>query len=235
MSMYPFQSLIAVILFSLVHLFANKARRFDSVFRGRFLSMGSGLAIAYVFVDILPKLSKHAPLVTEAVRRFFPYFERHVYVIALLGFLLFFLLDRSKIYCPAGNFFYLSISSYALLNLLIGYAVADIDNPEVRPLVLFTIAIALHYFVNDFSLTESLGTQYDHSAKWILITCLVAGWLVGEWFKLSAAAVALVSAFIGGGIIMNVTRHELSKEHLHSLPTFLLGALGYTVILLMIG
>lgn len=236
MHFYPLKSLLAVALFALVHLFANQARRFDHFFHSRLLSIGGGIAIAYVFVDILPKLSRHEPIIAKFVRSFFPYFERHVYIMALLGFLLFFIIDRAKNKAKSNNiFFYLSLSSYALLNLLIGYAVVDIDNPEVKPLLLFSIAIALHYFVNDYALSETLGFKYDHLAKWILVAALFFGWLLGLIYTLPAAAVGLVSAFIGGGIIMNVTRHELPNDHPHSLPAFLISAAVYTIILLSIG
>lgn len=230
------QSLGAVVLFALVHLFANRATRFSDAVHRRLLSMGSGIAIAYVFIDILPKLSRNESLVTETVRRFFPYFERHVYVMALFGFLLFYVVDRSKnLLLGTRVFFTLSLASYALFNLLIGYAVVDSNNPEVKPLLLFSIAIALHYFVNDYSLTETFKEQYDHVAKWILIACLFIGWLLGIVTEISAAAVALISAFIGGGVIMNVTRHELPDERLNSLPAFLSAAFFYTLILLLIG
>ncbi len=236
MSPYPLKSFLAVCVFAAVHLFAHKARRFERVYSIWILSIGGGIAISYVFVDILPKLSRHEPLISRTIRWIFPYFEKHVYVIALLGFLLFLSVDRSKNLLRNNSaFFYFSISSYALLNLLLGYAVADLDNPEVRPLLLFTLAMGLHYFANDYSLTSTLGKQYDHIAKWILIGCLFAGWFIGLVIELSAAAVAMVSAFIGGGVIMNVTRHELPEGHVYNLLAFLAASIAYATILMTIG
>lgn len=233
---YPFNSLLAIALFASVHLFAHKAQKLSLAWKRRFLSIGSGIAIAYVFIDLLPKLSKYEPIVTSAVRHFFPYFERHVYAMALIGFLLFFSLDRSKdMLAGAKAYWFLSLASYALFNLFIGYAVVDVDNPEVKPLLLFSLAIALHYFVNDYSLTQSLGDQYDHVAKWILVSSLILGWLLGYFYTLPAAAVGLVSAFIGGGVIMNVTRHELPSDKPNSLSAFLIAAALYSLTLLMIG
>jgi hypothetical protein len=196
---YPLKSLIVVILFALVHLFAHKGTRVDKTFCRQLLSTGSGVAIAYVFVDILPKLSKHDVIVKSTLEPIFPYFERHVYVMALLGFLLFFIVDRSKnIVRDKSAYFYLSLGSYALFNFLVGYAVVDKDNPEVRPLVLFAIAMVLHYFLNDHVLAKEHGKQYDSFAKWILIASLFAGWGMGLVTQLSVTAIALVSAFIGG-------------------------------------
>lgn len=227
---------ISILIFSGVHLWAEKIRIQWISSSSRFLSIGSGVAIAYVFVDLLPKLSKSDALVKEKLWELFPYFEHHVYVMALLGFILFFIVDRSKaIVKDQSAYFLLSLSSYALFNFLVGYAVVDKDNPEVQPLILFTIAMALHYFMNDYSLSMAHGDEYRHLGKWILIASLFLGWLAGYWIELSETGVALVSAFIGGGVIMNVTRHELPEENPNSLGAFLMGTFVYTAILLSIG
>ena len=60
---YPFQSLFAVMIFALVHLWSEKTHILGTASHGRFLSVGGGVAIAYVFVDILPKLSKNDALI----------------------------------------------------------------------------------------------------------------------------------------------------------------------------
>jgi hypothetical protein len=227
---------IAILIFSCVHLWAERIRDLWIVSSSRFLSVGSGVAIAYVFVDLLPKLSESDSFVKAKLWEIFPYFEHHVYILALLGFILFFVVDRSKaIVKNQSAYFLLSLSSYALFNFLVGYAVVDKDNLEVQPLILFTIAIALHYFMNDYSLSMAHGNEYRRSGKWILIISLFLGWLAGLWLELSETSVALVSAFIGGGVIMNVTRHELPEENPHSLGAFLVAVVVYTTILLTIG
>lgn len=234
---YSVTTLLSVIVFSLVHLFASKLQRLDKVTHGRFLSAGGGVAIAYVFIDLLPKLAKSDLIVRQALAQVFPfaYFERHVYIMALLGFLLFFAVGQSHYLLKKKAQFCLTISSYAFFNFLIGYAIVDKNNPEVQPLLLFTIAIGLHYFTNDFSLSEDHGKMYSKQGKWLLIASLFLGWLAGSLFTLSGMAIALVSAFIGGGVIMNVTRHELPKENPHSLGSFLLFSILYSILLLAVG
>jgi hypothetical protein len=233
---YTLASFIAVTIFACIHLFAHKLRQLTSVSNSRFLSTGSGVAIAYVFLDILPKLSENDAIVRSATWKVFPYVEKHVYIMALCGFLLFFLVDRSeKLVKQKSTFFYLSLASYALFNFFIGYAIVDKENPEVQPLILFTFAIALHYFMNDYSLGSIHGKLYSKTGKWILVFALFAGWVVGLATQLSPAAIGLVSAFIGGGVIMNVTRHELPEENPHSVGAFLLATAAYTLILLSLG
>jgi hypothetical protein len=233
---YAVMSFISVLTFASVHIWATKLRDLEFTFHSRFLSTGGGVAIAYVFIDLLPKLSKSDEAVKKAIWESFPYFERHVYIMALLGFLLFFTVDRSKkIIQNQSGYFWLSLCSYALFNFLVGYAVVDKNNPEVQPLLLFTFAMALHYFMNDYSLNEAHGETYSRFGKWVLVTSLFLGWFIGDWINLSETAVALVSAFIGGGVIMNVTRHELPTENPNSLGAFLSAAILYTIVLLAIG
>lgn len=232
---YPVLALLAISTLAMVHLIAAQTRKLHTVSHGRFLSAGGGVAIAYVFVDLLPKLSESDPIVSKALAGLFPYFERHVYVIALTGFLLFFTVDRTQSLLKGNISFWLSLASYSLFNFLVGYAVADKNNPETQPLLLFTFAMGLHYFTNDFSLNKAHGQIYGHIGKWILIAALFLGGLVGIMTTLSVAAVAMVSAFIGGGVIMNVTRHELPDDNPHSLGAFLIAAAVYTMLLLAIG
>jgi hypothetical protein len=230
---YPLYALISVLIFSLVHLFAGKTWKFEEFTQGRFLSLSGGIAISYVFVDLLPKLCISDIIVVKS--GFFPYIEKHVYVMALAGFLLFFFVERSPKFLHRKASYLLSLSSYALFNFLIGYAVVDKDDPEVQPLIFFTIAMALHYFVNDFSLSEKHYKDYTQLGKWILILSLFLGWMIGQFIELSSAGVALLGAFIGGGVIMNVIRHELPKKTSHSSISFVLGSIIYTVILLRVG
>ncbi len=232
---------LVILFFALIHLYAEHINKFGFGFCSKLLSTGSGISIAYVFMDILPKLSSSDVLIKQVLWSFFPYLEKHVYIMALLGFLLFFVVDRlqqslvTKRSEHQSPYFILSLGSYSLFNFLVGYAVVDKDNPEVQPLLLFTIAIGLHYFMNDYSLTRAHGDIYRHYGRWVLVLSLFLGWAAGFFIDLSASAVALLSAFIGGGVIMNVIRHELPEEGPNNLRAFLLATAGYTIILLAIG
>ena len=229
---YETWTFIAVLLFAFVHLLAPKALLLSRTHQGRFLSLGGGVAISYVFIDLIPKLGKSNELVQRALAGFFPYIERHVFVLALIGFLLFFTLERKHPVKKISRKFWLSITSYAIFNFLIGYSVVDKNNPEVQPLALFTIAMGLHYFTNDYALSDAYGDTYKRKGKWILITALFLGWIVGFITQLSKTSVALMGAFISGGVIMNVTRHELPSEKPNNVRSFLLSAITYTILLL---
>ncbi len=232
---YTMWAFISVCIFSGVHLLEEKTRRFDLSFRGKLLSVGGGVSIAYVFIDLLPKLSKSDRIISQAFEGVFPFVERHAYIMALVGFLVFFIVDRSHKSFGKVASFWMTFGAYSLFNFLIGYAVSDKNDPEVQPLALFTIAMGLHYFINDYAISEKHEREYDSYGKWVLVASIFAGWVTGTLFVLPASAVALITAFIGGGVIMNVTRHELPADNPHNLGAFLLSTIAYTVILLMLG
>lgn len=232
MNIYPFYAFLSVSLFALVHLFASRIRK--NKLQGTLLSFGGGVAISYIFIDLLPKLGKSDEAVEKALRGSLPFLERHVFIMALLGFLLFYLVDKSSQIKQSSFSFWLSTLSYSLFNFFVGYAVVDENDPEVQPLVLFTFAMALHYFTTDYSLNEKHGKLYKHKEKWLLIASIFLGWLAGYYFDLSETAIALISAFIGGGVIMNVIRHELPENKNNDIRAFVLGALFYTFILLFL-
>jgi hypothetical protein len=232
---YSLFSLLSIVIFALVHVFAEKTRSIDTIIHGRFLSICGGVAISYVFIDILPKLCISDIIVKKALSGIFPYIEYHVYIMALTGFLLFFIVGRSHTFLEDNGRYYLSLTSYACFNFFVAYSVADPNNPDVRPLSLFKIAMGLHYFTNDYALNQSHEIVYDRYGKWILVYSLFLGWIVGLWYDLSEAAVAVISAFIAGGVILNVTQHELPEENPNNLGAFLFAAAVYTLILLVIG
>ncbi|MFN4175239.1 MAG: hypothetical protein ACK4HV_09075, partial [Parachlamydiaceae bacterium] len=187
-------SLISIIFLSLVHIGLGIFKSFSPP---RLLSFGSGVAIAYVFVDLLPKLCLSDQIVQES--GFLPFFERHVYVLALIGFLYFYFIEKKR-------YEIFSVAGYVFFNYLIGYSIGDINDQEVRPLALFTFAIGLHYFTTDYAMREKNPVEYHQLIRWLSVIALFAGWGTNYWVELSKTAVALMAAFIAGGVILNVTR-----------------------------
>lgn len=224
--------LLSILILCFVHLKGSSPRLTQSFFHGKFLSIGGGIAIAYVFIDLLPKLSESDILVRRFLSGIFPYFERHVYILALCGFMLFFLVDRSKNITWVNASYWLSLVSYTLFNFFIGYAIGFQNDPDIQPLALFTVAMALHFFTNDYTLNRENPGIHKSFGRWVLIAALLSGLFVSEHWTISPAAIALVNAFIAGGVIMNVTRHELPEDNPNSALAFIFGAVLYTLVIL---
>ena len=56
--------------------------------------------------------------------------------------------------------FALHVGSFALYNALIGYLLVNREETDARGLLLYTIALGLHFVVNDRALDEHHGALY---------------------------------------------------------------------------
>jgi hypothetical protein len=92
--------------------------------------------------------------------------------------------------------------------------------------------MGLHFVVNDFGLRENHKHAYQKLGRWILAAAIIFGWAIGLKSELSPAAIALLFAFLAGGIILNVLKEELPEERQSRFWAFALGAGIYTVLLL---
>ncbi len=66
----------------------------------------------------------------------------------------------------------------------------------------------------------------------MLAAAVLAGWIVGFLFEVSEAALAVLFAFLAGGVIMNVLKEEIPEERESRFWAFVLGAGLYAATLL---
>lgn len=227
---------------ALTHLFCGKLR-FTKLPRSRWLSAAGGVSVAYVFVHILPELNEHQT-VLEAEKGLISYLEHHVYLLALLGLTAFYGLERmasesresqekaGKGDVTTQGVFWVHIASFAVYNALIGYLLTHREEQDIQGLLIYSLAMALHFVVNDFGLRENHNYIYDHIGRWILAAAIIVGWVIGSGTQIGEAAVAVLFAFLAGGIVLNVLKEELPEERESRFWAFGLGAIIYSALLL---
>jgi hypothetical protein len=227
-------SIVSLIILVLIHLYANRAQVLGWAWHGRFLSFASGVSFAYVFVDLLPMLAVYQPVLQSTFKGVIPLLDKHAYIIALFGVLFYYGLRRQPFLNPKKQF-YVTMSGYQLFNFLVGASLADINDPEIQPIALFTIAMGLHYFVNDHTLRQDHKELYEKSGRWWLAAALIVGYIVGDFLHIPGALEALIIAFVAGGVLLNVMSYELPKNKSGDYFYFVLGALLYTILLVQLG
>ncbi|MEW6296616.1 MAG: hypothetical protein AB1671_02600 [Thermodesulfobacteriota bacterium] len=229
---------------ALVHLFAGKLRFLGGIPRSRWLSMAGGVSVAYVFVHLLPELSEHQDVLAGAVTQALSFLERHVYLVALLGLSTFYGLERlaraSRRYRrdaggpdrTSSTVFWLHIASFGLYNALIGYLLHRV-RPGDASLLFFFLAMALHFVVNDYGLREHHKALYTDYGRRLLAAAVFLGWGIGLLVTLSVVMLAVLMAFLAGGVILNVLKEELPQERESRFGAFAFGAAGYAMLLLL--
>ncbi len=237
-------SLLALIGFVLVHLFSIKLRFLDGTPRSVWLSIAGGVSVAYVFIHLLPELSAGQEAVSKAIGEGFGFLEHHVYLIALLGLAIFYGLDRLALKSrqqqresgegdkTSNGVFWIHISSFGIYNVLIGYLLLHREQPGLFSLAIFFIAMALHFVVTDHSLREHHKDNFLQIGRYVLVASVILGWVIGFTTEVSEAFIAILFAFLAGGVVLNVLKEELPEERQSRYWAFAVGVTGYTILLL---
>lgn len=187
--------------------------------------------------------------------------ERHVYLIALAGLAIFHGLDklaepsRARPEGPSAGgdgsdarrrdpgrddgvatspgVFWVHMASFAVYNALIGYLLLHREASGPSNLLLFAVAMSLHFLVTDIGLHEDHQHRYRAIGRWVLVAAVVAGVLVGLTVEVSEAVLAVFIALLAGGVMLNVLKEEVPGERQSRFWAFAGGMAGYAILLLM--
>jgi hypothetical protein len=255
-------AIIAACALAVVHAVSPAMRFLQGVPRSAWLSIAGGVAVAYVFVHLLPELATGQERVSRAASGLqFHFAERHVYLIALAGLATFYGLQRLAEASkgdkpPTGNdvaasdgtrgramasdpeqstsatVFWIHMASFGLYNGLIGYLLLHLEKRTLAGLVFFGVAMALHFVVTDFGLNEDHKVRFQRIGRWVLIVAVFLGLFVGYETEISDVAVSVLIAFLAGGVILNTLKEEVPTERRSRFWAFALGMAGYAALLL---
>ncbi len=240
-------SFLPVLFLCTVHVIAGTATVQRRRWTPRMLSFASGMSVSYVFLDLLPGLAqKQGSIDALGLLRAL---DRHVYILALIGLVIAFWVETTSRNSrrrqrsaggpdeTGGAAYRLSIASFVVQNAAIGYAVGAPGDRSVDPMWLFAVAMGLHYLVNDHALVEHHGDRYQRQGRWWLVAALLVGWGIGSLgsVEIPGGILPLVLAYLAGGTILNILRHELpDSERSADVGALAMGAAGYTALLLLL-
>lgn len=223
-----------------VHVFARRLRPSGGVPRSAWLSGAGGASVAYVFLHLLPELAAGQDDISAVLPLAF--LETHVWLVALLGLATFYGLDQLALTSsrragadePEQGVFWVHVGSFAVYNTLVGYLLLHREESTRASLLLFGLAMALHFFVNDDALRQHYADRYHRVGRWLLSGAVLVGWGLGAATAMGDAAIAAILAFVGGGVILNVLKEELPSERESRFWAFALGAALYAGLLLAV-
>ena len=210
------------------------------------LSFSGGISVSYVFIHIFPELSDAQNEIMKMQNPIVDFLDYHIYLISLIGFILFYGLDSAAKVSKAnnkknnnkdyaeGNVFLVHLISFAIYNFQIGYFLLHRETPGLKSLLFFFVAMATHIMVNDYSLRNHFKHSYLNSGRWILSGAVLLGWLCGVFFDVPNVVVDIMFAFVAGGMILNIIKEELPDERQSKFFGFASGCVVYSVLLLVI-
>ncbi|NEQ96467.1 MAG: hypothetical protein F6K30_07055 [Cyanothece sp. SIO2G6] len=238
--------LILAIGLAIIHSFLSTLNISAFIPEHRWISFAGGVSIGYVFLEVFPELSHAQEELEHSTIPFVAYLENHVYLLALMGLLVFYGLDiwvrssqhqlqadeNSASHTARPVTFWIHITVFAAINGIFGYLLQDIGNHGLFQCLIFFAAIALHFFIIDHNLREHHTRSYEKKGRWILTAAIMVGAIAGQTLHLNEAALSIVWSFLAGSLILNILKRELPDTNESCFGSFLGGAALYTGLLL---
>lgn len=224
-------TLLIAFALTLVHLLASPTRRLLQKKEAFMRSCGGGMAISYVFLQLLPEIDKGHYLIGNAI-----------YFVMLIGFVLFYALEyhlplhnpREMHAGPSKFTFCLHLAISWLYSWLIIYAIPKELETSAPHAFIGVIVIGLHLFYKDYILGRHSTREFDSWGRYVLASAPLAGW--GAYILVdptSEVVSDILIAVLGGSIIYNVLRDELPDRKQYSFYWFVFGVVVYACLLMV--
>ncbi|GAB3533774.1 hypothetical protein GCM10027403_08400 [Arthrobacter tecti] len=237
-------SLIIALVLAGLHLAALRIRKLPLVPEQVTGSFAGGLAVAYVFLHLLPEIAEGNEAIGELLEdtiEVTPLFDLGIFVVALTGFTAFYGLDhlatrrRTRDSPDSGGVYWLHVGAFAIYNALITYTMTLRLETGVLFAILFSVAMGLHFVLTDRHLEEHYPRRFRTSGRLVLAGALILGWALSALFApTSTEVVAILTALLGGSVLLNVFKEELPSNRGSSFPWFLAGLVLYSALLALI-
>lgn len=239
---------VAVVLAGL-HLLAPRVHTLPGVPQRAIGSFAGGLAVAYVFLHLLPELAEGSAAVGEVLGdgvEATPLLDLGIFLVALVGFTVLYGLERLAVRSgspraeavpddedPPAGVYWLHVSTFAVYNGLITYTMPLRFRTGVTFALLFAVAMGLHFVLTDRALSEHYRRRFRRHGRYLLSGALLVGWLAAALLApTSSLVVVLLTALLGGGILLNVFKEELPNVgRRSSFPWFVAGLVLYASLL----
>jgi len=175
------------------------------------ISAAAGVSIAYVFMRMLPELNEAGRTFVDATaHRNLPFPELRIYTSALLGFILFYGLEHlvkwSRVtgrknapgYGGGDPVFLLHIGGFAMYAWLVAYLIVRSISDRPLPILLYALAMGLHFLSVDHSLGREHGDLYSRPGRQILAGGVLAAGSAEFWRNFPSGSDHLARPCFGG-------------------------------------
>lgn len=236
-------ALVISLALIIAHFFAPQLLRIRGIEGKRFTSFAGGVAIAYVFLHMLPELVEKNADIGNVLGRFVtltPLLDLAIFFLALIGFNLFYGLELLVVSASSSNrviqrrSYFLQLFMFGLNNFLISYTMPLRVQANLGYALIFSVTMMLHFTLVDRSFSRHFIQMFSLSSRIFLGFCLIFGWFIAVVTEpINVFLVALLIAFLAGSILFTAFREELPMEKGTSYIAFTIGMLLITILLLL--
>lgn len=235
-------SFVGVALLVCAFVVSHYCRQFTVKIKRRWEALSAGVAVAYVFINVIPELEEHRPIVAGSATGSVLDAEKRIYLWTLAGFVAFVGLRRLPVHMsPNGTRavsaklpFWSEMVGYSLYTLLIGYLLVHREDPSLLSLGLFVFAMGLHLFIVDIELAETFACFYQPWGRMMLMASVLVGWILGIVDAFPDSFTSRLFAFVIGAVVVMSAHEELPVGENRQFWWFAGGAFCYATVLMLI-
>ena len=192
------------------------------------LSVSAGTGLAYVFLELMPKLSEVQQLTLLPEYKNVLPLQNHAYLAALAGFIIFFLVVRKDLRSEEENkdaTWTMGTAVLAVLfvlyNAQVGFFLGDWKSPGLLSHLLVAAAFGFHVMGLDYHLWHRYPAHYMRHFRSLFCLFMVLGWLGAVLTDKLYGVMMITSQFIVGAIIITAIREEIPSQENTHIPLFL--------------
>lgn len=238
-------TLLIALCLGLVHVFGGRLSALASASaERRWLSVCGGITVAFVFLYLLPELEHFRSHIADHPT--LGAFDEVLYLTVLAGVSLFYGLEHlayearshyHDVHPEEAEFghdyvFWLHIGWFAIYNVIIAALLSHGEQQTVRGLAVYGVVMAVHFVGVDAVMRRHHRHVYRTTGRWILAGAVLAGWALGTFATLSTTVVAIILAFLAGGLLINSIKDELPSSEWAHFVSFLTGVILFAAILI---
>jgi zinc transporter ZupT len=212
-------TLAAALLLAVVQMLPRHLERLHREGRSHWLSVGGGVAVAFVFLELIPQLAEAREEVVD-VLEVVPVVA-DVHHLAFAGLLVFYgvevLVRRTHEHQRGDGTWIdqLAIGLFAVYYVLIGKLLWDQIGDGLATLAIYTAVMGLHFLVVDFGLRARHRDAYIHTGRWVLAVAVLVGWGLGGTEALPAWLEGMMLSVMAGALALVALKEELPAERRH--------------------
>lgn len=230
---HHYSDIIILVLLTVVlavsHYASPYMNRLPGLSPKRITSFAGGVAVGYVFLHMLPEIVESHDKIHDLLAQstsMSQFRDLAVYVIALMGFEIFYILDRLTFQKSISNehlAYLLSLGFYFVYNFLITYTLILHLDAGIFYAILFTVAMGLHFILSDKHFKRYYPQLFTKGSRLFLILGLLLGTIVAIASPENVYVGAMLTAFLSGAILYNAFSEEINLNRQTSMVFFFLG------------
>lgn len=195
-------------------------------------SFGGGLAITYVFLQLLPELDNSREIAGNSI-----------HFVTLLGFMVFFVMEHVAFRLSEKTrttheivhySFFIRLTFTWLYNWLLAFTLLEYVHESLFSTLIYLLVLIVHVMHNDHALHKHNPQHYMQWGRYSLALAPLLGWLASIMLTTNQLIAELLIATLAGFVIFRVFNEELPKQQHTNIKVFIAGVVISAMLLQLV-